>query len=30
MFMFWFAVLRPKARLGFVAVCGVLLYAASR
>jgi hypothetical protein len=30
MFLFWFAVLGPKARLGFVAVCGFLLYAACR
>ncbi len=30
MFMFWFAVLGPKARLGFLAVCGLFLYAVSR
>jgi hypothetical protein len=30
MFMFWFAVLSPKARLGFLAVFGLLIYAISR
>ena len=27
MFLFWFAVLGPKARVVFLAACGVLLYA---
>jgi hypothetical protein len=30
MFLFWFAVLSPKARLLFVAACGLLLYAVCR
>jgi hypothetical protein len=30
MFLFWFAVLGPKARLAFVAACGLLLYAITR
>jgi hypothetical protein len=30
MFLFWFAVLGPKGRLAFLAVCGLLLYAVSR
>jgi hypothetical protein len=30
MFLFWFAVLGPKARLAFVEACGLLLYAISR
>ena len=30
MFLFWFAVLGPKARLVFLAACGVLLYAVCR
>ena len=30
MFLFWFAVLGPKARLAFLAVSAVLLYAVCR
>lgn len=30
MFVFWFAVLGPKARVAFLAVCGLLLYAVCR
>ena len=30
MFLFWFAVLGPKARLAFVGACGLLLYAVCR
>lgn len=29
-FLFWFAVLGPKAKLVFVAVCAMFLYAVSR
>jgi hypothetical protein len=30
MFLFWFAVLSPKARLAFIAACVLLVYAISR
>jgi len=30
MFLFWFAILGPKARLAFLAACGLLIYAVSR
>jgi hypothetical protein len=30
MFLFWFAILGPKARLVFVAACGFLVYAVCR
>ena len=30
MFVFWIAVLGPKARLAFLAMCGLLLYAVCR
>ena len=30
MFLFWFAILGPKARLFFIATCGVLVYAVCR
>ncbi len=28
--LFWFAILGPKARLAFLAACGLLLYAVCR
>jgi hypothetical protein len=30
MFLFWFTILGPKAKLVFIAACGVLVYAVCR